>query len=86
MQLRADTDAEKRPPPLADRLVHRLDHARDAVEAATAIGESADAGKHHMVGGEHVLGARGDFDLLFAPASRAARSNAFRAECRLPEP
>ena len=62
-QLRADANPQKRPPSLAHRLFQRLDHAGDAVEAAPAIGESADPGKHDMLSGEHVFGARGDFDL-----------------------
>ena len=62
-QLRADADAQERPASLAHRLVHRLDHAGNAVESAAAVGECAHSRQHDMVGGEHILGARGDAHL-----------------------
>ena len=67
--------------------LERFDHAGDGIEAAAAIGERADAGQHHAIGARDRVGIAGDHDRL-APCrlSRAARSKAFAAECRLPEP
>ncbi len=85
-QLRADADAEERLAALAHGFFQGLDHAGHPVEPAPAVGEGADARQHDVVGRENVLGPRRDLDLAGEPASRAARSNAFCAECRLPEP
>jgi len=49
-QLHAHTDAEKRPALAAHRVIERLDHAVDRIEAAPAIGKGADAGQHHAIG------------------------------------
>ncbi len=62
-ELRADANAEERPASLAHRLVHRLDHAGNAVEPAAAVRERADARQHDMIGGEHLLGPSGDAHL-----------------------
>ena len=43
-------------PRRAHRLLERSDHAGNGVEPATAIGESADAGQHDMLGAGDRLG------------------------------
>ena len=86
-QLHADADAEERPAFAAHRFLERRDHAGDGVETAPAIGEGADAGQHHPVGRRHDRRIVRHHDRLSqAGISRAARSNALAAECRLPEP
>ena len=85
-QLHADADAEKRLALAAHGFVERIDHARHRVEPAPAIGEGADARQHDAIRAPHRIGIVADDDLFAAAASRAARSNAFAAECRLPEP
>ena len=51
-------------PTLQRRLLHRLDHAGDAVESAPAVGEGADPRQNDAVRGEHILGTRRDLDLI----------------------
>ena len=86
-QLRADADAEERPAFAAHGLLQRLAHAGDRIDARPAVGEGADARQHDAVGGQHVgrIGASPRC-ATSASLSRAARSKAFAAECRLPEP
>ena len=50
-QLHADANAKERAAAAAHRFLERLDHAGDAIEAAPAIGEGADAGQDDMIGG-----------------------------------
>ena len=71
--------------PCRDRLIERLLHAGQRREAAPAIGEGADAGQHHAIGVADILG-RGDTTVVAISPSAAARSKAFAAERRLPEP
>ena len=85
-QLHADADAEKRPSPPDDRLAQRLFQSRHRGEAAAAIRERADAGQHDPLGGGDILRPAGHEIAPPAPLSAAARSNAFAAERRLPEP
>ena len=56
-KLHADADAEERPALAMHRFLERRDHAVDGVEAAPAIGEGADAGQHHAIGGRHHAGS-----------------------------
>ena len=79
-------DPEERPTALAHSLVHRVDHAGNAVKPAPAIRERADARQHDMVGGNHVLGPRRDVDLATQAGLARCALKAFRAECKLPEP
>src|SRR5271157_892926 len=58
-QLRADADAEERLAASSHRAVQSVDHARDSVQTAPAIGESADARKNDMIGVENVVWTRG---------------------------
>jgi len=67
-------------------VLERFDHPGNGVEPTTAIGEGADAGQNDMPGASDSLGIGCDQHLDRQPASRAARSKAFWAECRLPEP
>jgi hypothetical protein len=85
-QLHADADAEKGLAAAAHLLVQHLPHAGDGLEPVAAVAERADPGQHDAVGVPHGLGIGGDADRLAEPRSRAARSNAFSAERRLPEP
>jgi hypothetical protein len=68
-------------------LDQRLGHAVDRLQAAFAVGEGTDAGQHDAVGrsdphpGSAVTRRRGAWAW-----ARAARSNAFSAERRLPDP
>ena len=60
---------------------------RNGGKPAPAIGKGADPGQHHAVGAGDVSGALVTLDFggnRRSPA--AARSNAFAAERRLPEP
>src|SRR5579859_5022834 len=52
-QLHADADAEKRSAFLPHRLLQRLRHAGDGIEAMTAIRKGADARQNHTVGLGH---------------------------------
>ena len=61
-QLRPDADAEERFALSPHRLFKSLDHARDPIEAAPAIGESADAGQHDPLGSQNVLRPGSDVD------------------------
>ena len=85
-ELHADANAEKRPAARAHALIERLHHAGDGVEPAPAIGESADARQHDAIGAPDRVGIGVTMIGWASPSSRAARSNAFAAECRLPEP
>ena len=85
-QLHADADPEKRPRFVAHGLGHRGDHAGHGVEAGAAVGESADTRQNDAVRAENLVRIARDRDGAESPASRAARSKALRAECRLPEP
>ena len=68
-------------------VLQRLAHAGHGVEAALAVGEGADARQHDAVGGgDDVAGRRVTMISASASLSRAARSNALAAECRLPDP
>ena len=62
-QLHADADAEERPRPAVHGLVQRIDQAGNGVEAALAVGESADARQHDAVGPAHDLGVGGEHDV-----------------------
>ena len=84
--LHADADAEERHAACFTRSLQRLAHARHARQRRAAVAEGADARQHQPVGPAHHLGIGGDDDLLRRPGSAAARSNAFAAERRLPEP
>ena len=85
-QLHADANAEEGAALLADPLFERVDHARQGFEPTAAIGEGADAGQHDAVGPRHRFGSPVTLISAVKPASRAARSKALCAECRLPEP
>jgi hypothetical protein len=67
-------------------LVERLDHAVDRVEAMAAIGEGADPGSTTRSARRTASGSLVTTIACANPCSRAARSNALAAECRLPEP
>src|ERR1700722_14990023 len=62
-ELRADANAEERPASLAHCLLHRLNHARNAVEPTAAVGKCANARQKDMVRGENILGPRGGLAL-----------------------
>ncbi len=85
-QLRADADAQERPQLLAHAPLQRLAHAGHRVQSVLAVGEGADARQHHAVGGAHDAGLSVTSIAASASLSRAARSKALAAECRLPEP
>ena len=86
-ELHADADAEKRPAAPAHGVVERLDHAGQGIEAAPAVGEGADARKHDAIGRTDLRpDRRSPRSARHGSLSRAARSNALAAECRLPEP
>src|SRR6478609_11607469 len=63
-QLHADADAEEGSAAAPHALVERLHHAVDSIEAAPAVGKSADAGEHHAVRARHLVGIAGDDDGL----------------------
>src|ERR1700723_1620239 len=54
-ELRADANAEERSASLPHRLLHCIDHARNAIEPAAAVRKRANARQNDMVGGKHVL-------------------------------
>ena len=67
-QLHADANAEKRLRPAAYALIQCIDHARNSVEPAPAIGKGADAGQHHAVRARDLRRIAGDHDGLIVPA------------------
>src|ERR1700727_446050 len=62
-ELRAHANTEEGPASLAHCLLHRLNHARNAVEPAAAVGKCADARQNNMVRGENIFRPRSDLDL-----------------------
>src|SRR3984885_8743007 len=62
-ELRANANAQEGPASLAHCLLHRLNHARNAVEPAAAVGKCADARQNNMVRGENIFRPRSDLDL-----------------------
>src|SRR6185437_7092357 len=62
-ELHADADAEERPAALPHRLVERRLDAGNRGQAATAIGEGADARQHDALGPAHLVGVAGDLHL-----------------------
>ena len=86
-QLHADADAEEGLAALDHLALQGIDHARHAVEAGAAVGEGADARQHDAVGRRpRRAGSTSPARDRPRPLSRAARSKAFAAERRLPDP
>ena len=67
-QLHTDTNAEKRPSVLPHALLEGVDHARNFVEPAAAIGECADAGQHDAISARYRIGIARHCNWLFVSA------------------
>src|SRR6202050_4929296 len=72
-ELCADTYAQEWTAALAHRLLHRLNHAGNAVKPTATVGKCANARQNDMIGGEHILRPRGDLHLA-AQAGLASRA------------
>src|SRR5262245_12597810 len=67
-QLHSDADAEEGPAIFSYALLKGIDHTRNFVEPAAAIGECANAGQHNTLSARECVRITGDGDRLFEAA------------------
>jgi hypothetical protein len=81
--LHADADAEERPTLVAHTPFERIDHARDYIQSAPAIGECADSGQHNPISARNHVRIARNHDCLLVPAFASGALKSLRGRMQI---